>query len=182
MESPALSELKEPGRGPSCDSHPAGGNRGPGHSHSNPCLCFLNQEEAAIGSLAALADGYSAHFHPVSQLKKQVSHMRAIGTAVHGACGRNAHGASHPAKPDLRVATRGCRSGVWPWPRSSVPPASGPTSGRGSNSSLVSGDGGLESWRPARQVLALAGTATPCTSGEARQCSFHHMRPERVPL
>ncbi|XP_032194311.1 endoplasmic reticulum membrane-associated RNA degradation protein isoform X5 [Mustela erminea] len=30
------------------------------------------KEEAAIGSLAALADGYSAHFHPVSQLKKQV--------------------------------------------------------------------------------------------------------------
>ncbi|XP_032693101.1 endoplasmic reticulum membrane-associated RNA degradation protein [Lontra canadensis] len=30
------------------------------------------KEEAAIGSLAALADSYSAHFHPVSQLKKQV--------------------------------------------------------------------------------------------------------------
>ncbi|XP_047588445.1 endoplasmic reticulum membrane-associated RNA degradation protein isoform X4 [Lutra lutra] len=30
------------------------------------------KEEAAIGSLAALADGYRAHFHPVSQLKKQV--------------------------------------------------------------------------------------------------------------
>ncbi|XP_044098035.1 endoplasmic reticulum membrane-associated RNA degradation protein isoform X7 [Neovison vison] len=30
------------------------------------------KKEAAIGSLAALADGYSAHFHPISQLKKQV--------------------------------------------------------------------------------------------------------------
>lgn len=114
MESPALSELKAPGRGLSCDSHPAGGNRGPGRSPSNPCLFFLNQKEAAIGSLAALADGYSAHFHPISQLKKQVSHTRAIGTAVHGACRRDAHGARHPAKPDLRVTTGGCRSGVWP--------------------------------------------------------------------
>ncbi|XP_059257450.1 endoplasmic reticulum membrane-associated RNA degradation protein isoform X4 [Mustela nigripes] len=41
----------------------------------NQLPLFLGEpamEEAAIGSLAALADGYSAHFHPVSQLKKQV--------------------------------------------------------------------------------------------------------------
>ncbi|XP_047588447.1 endoplasmic reticulum membrane-associated RNA degradation protein isoform X6 [Lutra lutra] len=41
----------------------------------NQLPLFLGEpamEEAAIGSLAALADGYRAHFHPVSQLKKQV--------------------------------------------------------------------------------------------------------------
>ncbi|XP_044935917.1 endoplasmic reticulum membrane-associated RNA degradation protein isoform X6 [Mustela putorius furo] len=37
-----------------------------------PRRLLTAEEEAAIGSLAALADGYSAHFHPVSQLKKQV--------------------------------------------------------------------------------------------------------------
>lgn len=53
---------------------------------SNPCLFFLNQEKAAIKSLVGLAEGYRAHFHPVSQLKKQVSLTRAIGTGVHGSC------------------------------------------------------------------------------------------------
>ncbi|XP_022376702.1 endoplasmic reticulum membrane-associated RNA degradation protein isoform X4 [Enhydra lutris kenyoni] len=37
-----------------------------------PRRLLTAEEEAAIGSLAALADGYRAHFHPVSQLKKQV--------------------------------------------------------------------------------------------------------------
>lgn len=69
---------------------------------SNPCLFFLNQEKAAIKSLVGLAEGYRAHFHPVSQLKKQVSRTRAIGRGVHGSCGRDAHGSRRPGKPDLR--------------------------------------------------------------------------------
>uniref|UniRef100_A0A452R360 ER membrane associated RNA degradation n=1 Tax=Ursus americanus TaxID=9643 RepID=A0A452R360_URSAM len=40
------------------------------------------KEKAAIKSLVGLAEGYRAHFHPVSQLKKQVSLTRAIGTGV----------------------------------------------------------------------------------------------------
>lgn len=43
-----------------------------------------------VKSLVALAEGYSAHFHPVSQLKKQVSHTQASrrGTCT-GPCSRH---------------------------------------------------------------------------------------------
>lgn len=78
----------------------------------NPCLFFLNQEKAAIKSLVGLAEGYHAHFHPVAQLKKQVSRTWAIGRGVPGTRSRDAHWSRRPGRLDLRAATGGCAQEV----------------------------------------------------------------------